>query len=74
MLKEERYDKILAILEEEQYISASGLSEKLFVSLPTIRRDLAVLEEQSNRAKLRQQEAKAHAKNKRFGKGKSAKK
>ena len=35
---------------------------------------LAVLEEQSNRAKLRQEEAKAHAKNKRFGKGKSAKK
>ena len=43
MLKEERYDKILAILEEEQYISASGLSKKLFVSLPTIRRDLAEL-------------------------------
>lgn len=43
MLKEERYDKILAILEEEQYISASRLSKLLFVSLPTIRRDLAEL-------------------------------
>ena len=44
MLKEERYDKILALLEEEQYISAQALSKKLFVSLPTIRRDLAELQ------------------------------
>lgn len=43
MLKEERYDKILSILDEEQYISASQLSKKLYVSLPTIRRDLADL-------------------------------
>lgn len=43
MLKEERYDQILAILEEEQYISASKLSKMLYVSLPTIRRDLAEL-------------------------------
>ncbi len=43
MLKEERYDKILAILEEEQYISALKLSKMLYVSLPTIRRDLAEL-------------------------------
>ena len=43
MLKEERYDKILAILEEEQYISAARLSEMLYVSLPTVRRDLAEL-------------------------------
>ena len=39
MIKEERYDKILALLEEEQYISAQRLSQKLFVSLPTIRRE-----------------------------------
>ena len=39
VLKEERYDKILAILEEEQYISAQKLSASLYVSLPTIRRD-----------------------------------
>lgn len=44
MLKEERYDKILEILEEEQYISATELCKRLFVSLPTIRRDLAQLQ------------------------------
>lgn len=44
MLKEERYDKILSILDEEKYISAQKLSKKLFVSLPTIRRDLAELD------------------------------
>lgn len=44
MLKEERYDKILSILDEEKYISAHKLSEKLFVSLPTVRRDLAELD------------------------------
>ena len=43
MLKEERYDKILAILEEESYISALKLSKILYVSLPTVRRDLAEL-------------------------------
>lgn len=43
MLKEERYDKILAILEEEEYVSAVKLSKMLYVSLPTIRRDLAEL-------------------------------
>ena len=35
---------------------------------------LASLQEQANRAKLRQKEAKAHARNKRFGKGKATKK
>lgn len=44
MLKEERYDKILSILDEEKYISAQKLSQLLFVSLPTIRRDLAELD------------------------------
>ncbi|MBQ6884435.1 MAG: DeoR/GlpR transcriptional regulator [Clostridia bacterium] len=44
MLKEERYDKILSILDKEKYISAHKLSEMLFVSLPTIRRDLAELD------------------------------
>ncbi len=43
MLKEERYDKILEILEKEQYVSAAKLSKMLYVSLPTIRRDLAEL-------------------------------
>ncbi|MBR6501918.1 MAG: DeoR/GlpR transcriptional regulator [Clostridia bacterium] len=44
MLKEERYDKILAILEKEKYVSAQKLSKLLFVSLPTVRRDLAELD------------------------------
>ena len=44
MLKEERYDKILELLEEENYISAQLLSKRLFVSLPTVRRDLAELQ------------------------------
>lgn len=44
MLKEERYDKILEILDEEKYTSAAELSSRLFVSLPTIRRDLAELQ------------------------------
>lgn len=43
MLKEERYDKILAMLEEEPYLSAARLSKLLYVSLPTIRRDLTEL-------------------------------
>lgn len=44
MLKEERYDKILEILEEENYVSAHKLSKMLYVSLPTIRRDLTELQ------------------------------
>ncbi|MBQ9940944.1 MAG: DeoR/GlpR transcriptional regulator [Clostridia bacterium] len=44
MLKEERYDKILELLETNQYLSAQKLSKLLFVSLPTIRRDLAELQ------------------------------
>lgn len=47
MLKEERYDRILALLEEEGYVSAAALSKKLFVSLPTVRRDLAELQKRS---------------------------
>lgn len=47
MLKEERYDKILEILEDEQYVSAAELSKRLFVSLPTIRRDLAELQQRN---------------------------
>jgi DeoR family fructose operon transcriptional repressor len=44
MLKEERYEKILEMLEGEQYLSAQALSQRLFVSLPTIRRDLSELQ------------------------------
>lgn len=40
MLKEERQEKILEILEEENYITAGRLAKTLYASLPTIRRDL----------------------------------
>ena len=44
MLKDERYGEILKILDNEKYISSQELSRRLFVSMPTIRRDLAYLE------------------------------
>ena len=44
MLKEERYDKILEILEKENYCTAQTLCRMLYVSLPTIRRDLSELQ------------------------------
>ena len=44
MLKEERYDKILDFLNEETYTSAKRLANMLFVSMPTIRRDLSELD------------------------------
>ena len=47
MLKEERYEKILEIIDEENYTSAQALSKRLFVSLPTVRRDLAELQKRS---------------------------
>lgn len=47
MLKEERYEKILEIINEEKYVSAADLSKRLFVSLPTIRRDLSELSERN---------------------------
>ncbi len=40
MLKEERQEKILEILKEENYITANKLAKTLYASLPTIRRDL----------------------------------
>lgn len=46
MLKEQRLDQILSILENEKYTTAQKLSRLLFVSLPTIRRDLAELDRQ----------------------------
>lgn len=47
MLKEERYERILDILDEEKFISATELSKRLYVSLPTIRRDLAELQQKN---------------------------
>lgn len=45
MLKEERQQKILEILDEEQKIIASDLSQRLHVSEDTIRRDLKELDQ-----------------------------
>lgn len=58
-------------------ITDIGLAKSLVEALGAPEQNkavLAVLEELSNRAKLRQKEAKAHQRNKRFGKSKSAKK
>ena len=46
MFNLERYEKILGILEREKSISISQLAKLLYVSPPTVRRDLSVLEEQ----------------------------
>lgn len=43
MIKQERYDKILELINEKEYMSANELAKKLYVSMPTIRRDLAEL-------------------------------
>lgn len=43
MFKEERKNKILDILKEKEYASADFLSKLLYVSLPTVRRDLSEL-------------------------------
>lgn len=46
MLKNQRHNEILEILKKERFVSVSDLSERLFASLPTIRRDLTLLEKQ----------------------------
>ena len=43
-MKEDRQKQILALLKEEQYLSVNALSQRLFFSKPTVRRDLAELE------------------------------
>ena len=45
ILKEERYQEILSILEKDGFASVEYLSGKLFVSAPTIRRDLSSMQE-----------------------------
>lgn len=42
----ERYERIMKILEERQSASVHYLAKALFVSEPTLRRDLAVLEQE----------------------------
>ena len=44
MLKEERWEKLLAIIAEKGYVSVQRLAETLYVSMPTVRRDLSELE------------------------------
>lgn len=41
MVKQERQSQILAIIEEKQYVTVQDLHRQLYVSLPTVRRDLA---------------------------------
>ncbi len=43
-MKSERHQKIIEILEKRQFATVTQLADMLFVSLPTIRRDLAMLE------------------------------
>lgn len=45
-MKTERHHIILEILEKQQFVTVSGLADTLYVSLPTVRRDLAELERQ----------------------------
>ena len=44
MFKSERHGQILRILEEKQFASVAYLSQTLFASMPTVRRDLNYLE------------------------------
>ncbi len=44
MIQNERFDKILKILEEEKFCTTGYLAEKLFVVPMTVRRDLKLLE------------------------------
>ncbi len=46
MLKKERHQKILDIIKEKKFVTVNALSKTLFVSLPTIRRDLSELHNQ----------------------------
>ena len=43
----ERHEKIVEILNERSSVTVQYLASKLFVSLPTIRRDLSILEKQN---------------------------
>lgn len=43
-MKSERYQKIVEIIENRKFVSVSDLARELYVSEPTVRRDLASLE------------------------------
>ena len=44
-MKEERHQKILDRLSDGEYVSVETLSRELFVSMPTIRRDLTAMQQ-----------------------------
>ena len=44
-VKNERYEKIMNILAEHGYASVDRLSKELFVSMPTVRRDLNTMQD-----------------------------
>lgn len=45
MFKTERHEKIIELLKEKNFASVQDIASQLFVSLPTVRRDLTYLEE-----------------------------
>ena len=45
MIKNERFDKILQVLETEKYSTIENLAELLYVAPVTVRRDLKKLEQ-----------------------------
>ena len=47
MLKEERLQRLLQILDEQGSVTAEQLSQSLYVSLPTVYRDLRELQRRS---------------------------
>ena len=51
MFNLERQNEILNILEKDRSISVNKLSKMLYVSQPTIRRDLSILEKQGKVAR-----------------------
>ena len=46
MIKNERHNEILEILKAESFATVASLAERLYASMPTIRRDLTVLEDE----------------------------
>ncbi len=46
MVPEERKQQILALLERKRYVTSEELAKELYVSLPTVRRDLTALEKE----------------------------
>ena len=45
MIKNERQNEILEILKKDSFATVTSLAERLYASMPTIRRDLSMLEE-----------------------------